>query len=562
MSSIAIPILYEILNNQNDVLAERVFCPWPDMAEALRSANWPLVSLESHKPIANFDILGFSLGYELGATNILEMLDLSRIPLLAKQRDNRHPLVIGGGSASLNPEPLTDFFDLFVIGDGEETILELIEVYRRWKAEKNKNQQELLLSLAKIQGIYVPMFYNIEYDNNKITKRVTAIQDAPNPIRRRIIDRLPPPPKKPVVPFIETVQDRGVVEIARGCTRGCRFCNAGMVYRPRRQRGTQEVIRSVEEIIDNTGYEEISLLSLSTSDYDSIGKLVESLSHSFTDKHLSISLPSLRVGHNSVQIVNTLSSNRRTGLTFAPEVGSTRLQKVINKVIPIESLVETAKAAFSSGWTHLKLYFMLGLPTETLEDVEAIANMINEVYSAGRTVSKRLPKLRVSLSTFIPKAHTPFQWVGQEKEEILLWKLGILRGLIRKREIKLSWNDPKMSLIESMLSRGDRQLGHVIHRVWQLGGRFDAWDEHFHFGLWQRALTENNLSAEFYANRERSSGEFLPWSHIDIGVSKQFLRREYQRAIKGRVTDDCHYKACSSCGLEKTESICFKRSMK
>jgi len=559
MSNIALPILYELLNSQSDVLAERVFAPWMDMAAAMQKAGIPLFSLESKRPLKDFDVIGFSLGYELTYTNVLNMLHLARIPVLASERDDSHPVIMAGGSSVLNPEPMADFIDFFVIGDGEEVLFELLDSFRNWKGRgKRAARKELLAEVATIPGVYVPSMYQVEYQADGIPKSITpTIAEAQPSIERRIVTKLPPPVTKPVVPYIEVVHDRGAVEIQRGCSRGCRFCQAGMIYRPVRERPQEEVLQAVGELIANCGYDEVSLLSLSTSDYSGIDELVTKLSQRF--RNLTISLPSLRLDSFSVALVDSLSSRRRTGLTFAPEAGSQRLRQVINKATTEDEILETAAIAFDRGWTGLKLYFMLGLPTETTDDIQAISQLVNRVHSLGRKAKGRQPQVRVSVSTFVPKPHTPFQWVAQEVEEQLNSKHELLKLGLRRRGIRLSWQDPKISLLEAALSRGDRRLGKVIYRAWKLGSTFDAWSEHFNYGNWLRAFEESGLEPGFYALRQRPLDEFLPWAHIDVGVTMTFLKREYRRAFGGKGTPDCRYEFCNACGLERRQPDCRQK---
>ncbi|MFC1909454.1 TIGR03960 family B12-binding radical SAM protein [Chloroflexota bacterium] len=551
MSNLALPILYELLNNQPDVLAERVYAPWVDMEAIMRAQGIPLFSLESQHPLKQFDIIGFSLGYELTYTNVLNMLDLAGIPVLASDRDDSHPLIIAGGSCALNPEPMSDFIDVFVIGDGEEVLVELLDHFRDWKArDKSTGKEQLRHSLAAIPGIYVPSLYRVEYHADGLFKSITSTADVAKPsIRRRMVTKLPPPVTKPVVPYIETIHDRGAIEIQRGCSCGCRFCQAGMIYRPVRERSHQEVLQAAGELISNCGYDEVSLVSLNTSDYAGIDELVTRLSNDYP--HLTLSLPSLRLDDFSVRLLCSLPSRNKTGLTFAPEAGSQRLQHVINKNITEDSLLETAATAFARGWTGLKLYFMVGLPTETLEDVEGIIGLVDKVRAAGRKADGRKPQLRISIATFVPKPHTPFQWVAQEKEPQLNAKHEILKSGLQRKGTKLSWNDHKVSLLEAALSRGDRRLGQVIYNAWKLGSTFDAWTEHFDYGNWLRAFAEAGLDPGFYAHRQCPLDESLPWAHIDVGVTDTFLKQEYQRALAETETPDCRLYACNTCGVQQ-----------
>ncbi len=560
MSNMAVPILYDILNNQADVLAERAYAPWKDMETALRQAGLPLYALESRRSLKDFDILGFSLGYELCYTNVLNMLDLSQVPLYSAERNETHPLVIAGGSSTLNPEPMVDFFDLFVLGDGEEVIIDLIEAFRAWnKSGGLKN--DFLKAAARIEGIYVPSFYRAEYKADGTLKILNpTVPEAPATVKRRLVNRLPPPPLKPVVPFVEIVQDRAAVEIQRGCSRGCRFCQASSIYRPVRERPQEEVIKAVGQILENCGYDEVSLISLSTSDYPGIDKLVTALAKLYPD--VTFSLPSLRIAASSIQLMESLPSNRKSGLTFAPEAGSERLRHVINKVIPESVLMETAAIAFERGWTSLKLYFMIGLPGETLEDVQYIVKLIEKVCNIGRELKGSRARISVSLSTFVPKPHTPFQWAAQDNEEQILTKHEIIKSGLNRRGLKVSWQDPRTSLLEAVISRGDRRIGKVIYQAWKAGSSFDAWSEHFKWENWQSAFRECGVDPAFYAQREHPADEILPWSHVDLGLTTNFLMREYQKALKGEETGDCRTEGCNVCGYESSFDTCIERLQK
>lgn len=552
LPNLGLMILYDILNRQDDILAERVYAPWMDMEEAMRQAGLPLFSLESRRPLADFDIVGFSLPYELDYTNVLNMLDLAGIPPLATERGGGDPLVIGGGSGTYNPEPLADFFDLFVIGEGEEVLLELVKAYGGWKKEGGGGRGVFLRRAALIDSIYVPGLYEVTYHpDGTVASIEPLIPEARPTITKRMVAPLPPAPTRLIVPYIEAVHDRAMIEIQRGCTQGCRFCQAGVIYRPRRERPPEEVLTTVDEILQGTGYDEIALVSLSSTDYSQIKPLMRELTSRYRDQPIAISLPSLRIDSFSVELARMLQERRKTGLTFAPEAGSQRLRDVINKKVTEKDLLDTAEAAYSSGWHRIKLYFMIGLPTETMEDVAAIVDLVKKVLAVGRRHQGRRAQVSVSVATFIPKPHTPFQWMPLLDEAALEERLALLRKSLRGKGIHFSWHDPQTSLLEAALSRGDRRLGRIIYRAWQLGARFDAWNEVLDMGLWERAFAEVSLDPDFYARRERPLDEMLPWAHIDTGVRLEFLASECESSLKGETMPDCRVR-CLNCGILAT----------
>ncbi len=560
MSNLGLSILYELVNRQPKALVERAYAPWVDMEAEMRKASLPLFSLESKRPLRDFDIIGFSLGYELTYTNVLNMLDLAQIPVLAAERDDSYPLVIAGGGCALNPEPMAEFIDLFVLGEGEEVLLELLETFRRWKLRGSGRKDELLREAANISGIYVPSLYQVDYgDDGTILSIEPTVPGVSSSIKRRAVANLLPPLTRPVVPYVETVHDRAAIEIQRGCTRGCRFCQAGTIYRPLRERPHEEVLEAADELLKNCGYNELSLLSLSTSDYGGIEGLVSALVAHYRDYHLKLSLPSLRMDNTSVRLMDLLASGRKGGLTFAPEAGSERLRRVINKGVSEEELLQTVSNAAGAGWSGVKLYFMIGLPTETSDDIEGIVELVRKLCQVGRKARGRPFQMRVSASAFVPKAHTPFQWVAQNGEQELRAKIEVLRRGLKRSGAHLSWQEPRMSLLEGVMARGDRRLAKAIYCAWQMGCTFDAWSERFDYEKWLHAFADSGLDPSFYANRERPVDELFPWAHIDIGVSTAFLRREYERTYEGEETEDCRYGPCSACGLERWHPACQKR---
>jgi radical SAM family uncharacterized protein len=552
MSNLGMMVLYDIINSQPDMLAERAYTPWIDMLQGMRRLGIPLYSLETRHPLREFDVIGFSLPYEQLYTNVLTTLDLAGIALRSAERAEDAPLILAGGSACLNPEPVHAFFDAFFVGEGEEAISEIVRTWTDARAA-GLSRQEALRRLAEVRGIYIPSFYDVSYwpDGRvqAVTPRAEHADVAPAVISKRIVPVLPPPVTKFIVPFMDIVHNRAAIEIQRGCTRGCRFCQAGMVFRPVRERPVDEVLAAVEDLMRQTGFEQIGLLSLSSSDYGPIQELVDQIVARYGDEKLSINLPSLRIDSFSVQLMEALErGRRRSGFTFAPEAATDRLREVINKPISTQALLDTAREVYSHGWPTIKLYFMIGHPTQTLEDVQAIADLAHDVRRVGHAALGKRANVRVSVSTLIPKPHTPFQWAPLADEATLREHLTTLDRQLNSPGITLSWNNPRETLLEAALSRGDRRLAGVVQRAWELGACFDAWGDQLDVNVWWQAFADCGLDPEWYARRERVADEVLPWDHISVGVSKSFMLREYQKALQGETTGDCREK-CYACGI-------------
>ena len=555
MSHLGLRILYHLVNNREDTLMERVFAPWTDMEEQLRQHKIPLFSLESYRPLKEFDVVAFTLQYEMSFSNILNMLDLAGIPLRSADRGEDIPLILAGGPCGFNPEPLGAFIDAFVIGEGEEIIHQVVDALRDWKVQRSGGKNGLLRRLAALPGVYVPAFYEVSYHEDGTVREVSPqYPDVPAKVIKQVVRDLDKVefPTRTMVPFMEIVHDRIMLEVLRGCSRGCRFCQAGMLYRPVREKKPETILQQAEELVKNTGYDEISLTSLSTSDYSCVQGVLESLMDRYGEAGIGVSLPSLRADSFSVDLAKQVQRVRRTSLTFAPEAGTQRLRDVINKGVTEEDLMGAVEGAFRAGWTAVKLYFMIGLPTETREDLDGIAYLANRVVALGQQLlgpkTGRL-KVTVSASSFVPKPHTPFQWEPQDTVAELQNKQRYLASILKNRRINFNWHDAKLSSVEAVFARGSRRVADALERAWQLGCKFDGWSEHFRFDKWMEAFAEVGLDPAFYANRRFPREEVLPWEHIDAGVSKKFLLAEYDRALSGEVTRDCRFDKCSVCGV-------------
>ena len=547
-------ILYEIINERPDAVAERSYAPWTDMAGVLRRTGLPLFSVDTHRAAGEFDILAFNLSSELVYTNLLECLDLSGVPLHTTERRSEDPLVIIGGHCAYNPEPLADFIDAAVLGDGEEVVSEISEVVAAWKASGRTSRDGILRELARIEGVYVPSMYEVDYDGDRLVSFTPRLSGIPEVVEKRTVADLAawPYPKNQLVPLTEVVHDRLNVEVFRGCTRGCRFCQAGMITRPVRERPAGQVRTMVTDGLRRTGYDEVALTSLSTADFSGIEQVVATAVADDVCGRASVSLPSLRVDAFTVGIAAEIQKARRTGLTFAPEAGSWRLRQVINKLVNEEDLYGAVGSAFSQGWRRAKLYFLTGLPTEIDEDTLAILDLARNCIDVGREYH-RSPSVTISLGGFVPKPFTPFQWFGQNTETELRRKIGLLRDELRSggktlNGVKLKWHDARASVIEGLFSRGDRRLGAVIEDVWRNGGVFQEWSEHFDITLWEDALARNDLSLDWYVYRHRTHDEVLPWDHLSAGLHKDFLWQDWRDALDEVGLEDCRWTPCYDCG--------------
>ena len=555
MSYLGFKILYHLLNKQQGVQAERVYAPWIDMEAKMRERHIPLRTLETKKTLKECDIVGFTLQYELSYTNILNMLDLGGVPVLAAERTEEDPLVIVGGPCVYNPEPLADFFDFAIIGEGEEVMAEVMEAYKAWKrAGKPGGRQAFLQEVVKINGIYVPSFYEVEYNENLTVKAVRPVNvNAPAVVYKRVVRDMNSVdfPTSPVVPFGEIVHDRIMLEVFRGCSRGCRFCHAGMVYRPVRERKPEVLKDLARQLVDNTGYNEISLVSLSSADYSCLAPMVHDMIDEFKDDRVSVSLPSLRIDSFCVAIAKEIQAVRKSGLTFAPEAGSQKMRDVINKGVTEEDLMNAVGAAFESGWNSVKLYFMIGLPFENDDDVLAIADLARKVqYKYYQVTGKRGCKVTCSASFFVPKPYTAFQWFAQDDLENIRRKQFLLKDEIKTiKNVTLNYHDSKTGIIEAVFARGDRKVGKALLAAWQKGARFDGWSDCFDYERWLEAFAEAGLDKDFYAARQRGEHEVFPWEHISPGVSRKFLWNEWQKAYAQQLTHDCRRSTCTGCGV-------------
>jgi radical SAM family uncharacterized protein len=562
MSHLGTKILYNLMNERKDTFCERCFAPWPDMEKLLRENNIPLGTLETKDSLSEFNILGFTLQYEMSYTNILNMLDMCNIPVRASKRGEEYPIIMMGGPCAYNPEPLYDIADVFILGEGEQVTHEVLDVY---KEMKGKSKAEYLRAISKIQGVYVPSLYDVTYnEDGTIKEMIPKYEDVPKTVKKRIVADFNDnnSPEKFIVPYTEIIHDRIVIETFRGCTRGCRFCQAGMIYRPVREKTTEKLMEEIDVLVKNTGYEEVSLSSLSICDYSNIQNLIFSLIEKYGEEKIGVSIPSIRIDAFSVDLIKEIQKVRKTGLTFAPEAGTQRMRDVINKGVTEEDLLRAARNAFESGWSTIKLYFVIGLPYETVEDVEGIAHLaekvVEEYFHVPKNVRKRGLRVTVSTSILVPKPFTPFQWAPMNQVPEVREKISSLRDAIKSKAINYNWHESQLSYLEAVFARGDRRLCDVLVKAFEKGARFDGWNEYFNFELWQQAFEECGLEGEFYAYRDRNYDEILPWDFIDIGVSKKYLMSENEKAREVVLTPDCREK-CTGCGINTSfkERECF-----
>lgn len=564
MSHLGSRILYHVLNQRKDTYCERVYAPWPDMEKLMRENNIPLYALETKDPINEFNFLAFTLQYEMSYTNILNMLNMGGIPLRASERTDKDPLVIAGGPCAYNPEPLYDIVDIFQLGEGEEGLNDLLDLYQKHK--DNFNKEAYLREASHIPSVYIPSLYEVTYNEDGTIKEfIPKYDDVPKKVKKRIINNFDQVdfPESLIVPYSEIVHDRVVLELFRGCTNGCRFCQAGMIYRPVREKSRKTLLDQARKMLKATGYDEVSLVSLSTCDYSDIQGLVKDLIEEHGKNNVSVALPSIRVDAFSVDLLKEIQKVRKTGLTFAPEAGSQRMRDVINKGLTEERILEAAKNAFESGWSTIKLYFILGVPYETVEDAAEIGLLAEKIADQYFAVPKHIRnkglRITVSTSILVPKPFTPFQWAPMEKMDIVTEKINAVKGAIKSRSIVYNYHEQKTSYMEAVLARGDRRLCDVLIKAYEKGAKFDGWSEYFDFELWQEALAECNVDGDFYVYRQRSYDEILPWDFIDIGVTRKYLERENEKAKTGEPTQNCR-KGCTGCGVNVNfkDGECFE----